>query len=73
MGFRSGEYFGRKISLAPAERMSRRTGFPFVATEIVHDHDVTGSQEENPFEVGLEALAVDRTVENPWCVNPVAT
>ena len=25
IGLRSGEYFGRKISLAPTERMSRRT------------------------------------------------
>src|SRR6266513_5025198 len=28
MGFRSGEYFGRKNSLAPAERMSWRTALP---------------------------------------------
>jgi len=28
MGFRSGEYFGRKNNLAPAERMSCRTALP---------------------------------------------
>ena len=28
IGFRSGEYFGRKKSLAPVERMSSRTALP---------------------------------------------
>ena len=44
IGLRSGEYFGRKNSLAPAERMSAAHGFALVAAEIVHDDDVAGLQ-----------------------------
>jgi hypothetical protein len=38
IGFRSGEYFGRKKSLGPgcADELAHRFGF--VTTEIVHDH-----------------------------------
>ena len=52
MGLRSGEYLGRKNSLAPAARMSWLDGFAFVAAEIVHDDDIAGLQgrEENLFD-----------------------
>ena len=71
MGFRSGEYFGRKNSLAPRERPH---GFTFVAAEIVRDDNVTGLQgrEENLLDVNCEALTVDRAIENPWRLGPIA-
>jgi hypothetical protein len=64
MGFKSGEYFGRKRSLAPAWRMAERTAF-FVGAEIVHDHDVASCQgrDEDLFDVDLEPLAIDQSVE----------
>src|ERR1700704_5240303 len=70
MGFRSGEYFGRKKSFA--DQWSH--GFTFVAAEIVHDDYVTGLQgrEQNLLDVNCEALTVDRAIENPWCLDPIA-
>ena len=44
IGFRSGEYFGRKKSRAPAARMARRTAAALVRAEVVHDDDVAGTQ-----------------------------
>ena len=60
MGFRSGEYLGKKISLAPAAR-------------IVHDDDVAGAQRgsEDLLDIGLKALAVDRAFKKPRGVDPV--
>ena len=73
MGFRSGEYLGSKNSLAPAERMARRTALPLVRAEIVHDDDVAGLEgwDKNLIDIELEALAVDRSVDQPWCFDTV--
>ena len=73
MGFRSGEYFGRKKSLAPAARMSCAHGLALVAAEIVHDDDVAWAQrgDEDLLDIGSKALAVDRPLEKPWRVDPV--
>jgi hypothetical protein len=35
MGFRSGEYLGRKKSLAPAARMDRRTALPLCEPRLM--------------------------------------
>src|ERR1700681_206054 len=45
-----------------------------MAAEIVHNDDVTRLQgrEENSLDVNCEALTVDRAVENPWCLDPIA-
>lgn len=40
IGFRSGEYFGRKNSLAPTERISRANDLAPVTAEIIDDDDV---------------------------------
>jgi hypothetical protein len=42
-------------------------------TEIVHDHDIAGSQrwDQKLFNPGKKALRVDRTIENTGSVNPV--
>ena len=48
-------------------------GFRFVASEIVHDDDVSGPQDldELLFDVGPEADAVDRAVEDAGCYQAI--
>src|SRR5947209_8500216 len=72
IGLRSGEYLGRKKSLALAERMAAN-GLAVVAAEIVHGHEVAGSdrREQHLLDIGLIAVAVDRPVEGPRRVNAV--
>ena len=52
---------------------SASVGGSFVATEIVHDDDVTSMQgrDQNLFDMGLECLAVDRPVDHPRGCDPV--
>ena len=71
MGFRSGEYLGRKSRRAPAALMARRTAL--LLCEIVHDDDVALPQgrDEDLVDVEAERLAVDRPVEEPWRLDPV--
>src|ERR1700738_2108555 len=68
MGFRSGEYFGRKKSRAPAARVARRTALLLCEPKIVHDDDVAWPQrrDKNLFDIEQETLAVDRPVDEPW-------
>jgi hypothetical protein len=75
MGLRSGEYFGSKNSLAPAERMARPHGLALVRTEIVHDDDIAGlvGGDENLIDIELETLAIDRFVDKPWCIDAIMT
>ena len=70
IGFRSGEQ-EEKLGPGRANELAHRFGF--VTTEIVHDHDVAGAKrgDEDLLDIGPEALAVDRTVEEPWSVDPV--
>jgi hypothetical protein len=69
MGFKSGEYFGKKKSLAPAEAHD----FASMAAEIVHHHDVAGTKrrEKDLFDIEAEAVAVDWTFKEPWRLDPV--
>src|ERR1700694_4234755 len=71
MWFRSGEYFGRKKSRAPAARMARGTA----RTKIVHDDDVAWPQrrDKNLFDIEQETLAVDRPVDEPWSCDAIVT
>ena len=73
IGFRSGEYFGRKKSLAPAARMAARIALPLWGAEIVHDDDVARLQRRHQdlFDIEPEALAVDRPVQEPRCDDAV--
>src|ERR1700680_4158442 len=63
IGLRSGEYLGRKNSLAPADRIN---GFSLVAAKIVHDHEVARRKHrcQHLLDIGFEAFAVDRTVDH---------
>ena len=49
-------------------------GLAFVAAEIVHDDDVAGLErrDENLLDIGEEAFAVDRPVDDAGCVDAVA-
>ena len=60
IGFRSGEYFGKKRG---ADELAYCFGF--VTAEIVHDHDVAGTKrgDKDLLDIGPEALTVDGTVE----------
>ena len=73
IGFRSGEYLGRKKSLAPAERMARRTALPLCEPRLSMMTMSPGLQrrDEDLLDVELEALAVDRPVDQPRCVDAV--
>ncbi len=78
MGFRSGEYLGRKRRRAPAALMARRTALllcepRFVRAEIVRDHDVARPQggDEDLVDVEPEGLAVDGPVEQPRRLDPI--
>ena len=64
IGFRSGLYFGRKQSVAPTVSTTARTA-GLRCTDIQHD-DIAGAQRrcEHLFDVGEEAHAIDRTVED---------
>ena len=68
MGFRSGEYLGRKSNFAPAANC-----FSFVAAEIVHYHKVTSFERghQHLLDIDQEAFAVDRTIEDPWGIDTV--
>lgn len=49
-------------------------GIAAVRPEAVHDHDVARTQDRDQslLDVETEALAVDRAVDEPGCVNAVA-
>ena len=44
-----------------------------VAAEIVEDHDIAGTKgwKQHLLDIGSEALAVDRSLDEPWRVDPV--
>lgn len=46
-----------------------------MAAEIVHDDDVARLEHRNQllFDIGAKALAVDRSVEDTWCSQPILT
>src|SRR5213075_740728 len=48
-------------------------GFPFVAAEIVDDHDISGLEggHEHLLDIGKEALAIDRAVDDARRIDPV--
>jgi len=73
IGLRSGEYFGRNTRRAPTSRIALRTAFPFVGAEVVEDHDVARleGRNEDLLDIGVKALAIDRSVEQAGRVDAV--
>ena len=74
MGLRSGEYGGRYQSLAPAAWIDAAHGCRLVAAEIVHDDDVAGFEHRHELllDIGPEAFAVDRPIEDARRCEPIA-
>ena len=72
IGFKSGEYFGRKNNLAPAERMSWRTALLLWLPRL-SDHDIawTKRRQENLLDIDPEAHAIDWSFDEPWRIDPV--
>src|ERR1700704_2470405 len=73
IGLRSGEYFGRKNSLAPADRMARRTALPLCEPRLSMTTMSPGLRvvDENLVDIEPEAFAVDRSVDEPRRVDAV--
>jgi hypothetical protein len=67
--------FGQEEQLGAGrtDELSHRPAF--VAAEVIHDHDVAGTKrwDEHLFDIEAEALAVDRTLEQPRRVDAVVT
>jgi hypothetical protein len=72
IGLRSGEYFG-KTRGAPRRPDRPPHGLSLVGAEIVEDHDVARLErrDEELFDIGAEAFAVDRPVEQAGRVDAV--
>src|SRR5215213_1754293 len=68
IGFRSGEYLGRKRRRAPAARMARRTALllcePRLSMTTMSPCRRVGTR--TFVDVEPEGLAIDRPVEEPW-------
>ncbi len=64
--------FGQEEKLGAGCSNELAHGFAPVAAEIVNDDDIARLQggDEDLLDINSEGLAVDRTVENPWGVNP---
>ncbi len=64
IGLRSGEYLGRNSRRAPAALIAWRTAFPLCDPRFEHDDVVAlEGRNEELFDVGQKALAVDGSVE----------
>ena len=73
MGLRSDEYLGRKMSLAPALRIAWRTALPLWLPRLSMMTMSPGWERGNEdlLYVDQEPLAVDRTVDQPGCLDPI--
>ena len=63
IGLRSGEYFGKNTRRAPTSRIARRTAFPLWEPRFPHHESPLKGGREELFDIGAEAFAVDRPVE----------
>jgi hypothetical protein len=70
-----GRVFGQEEELGAGRPESLANGFAFVAAEIVQDHQITWPKGGNQhfLDVGSEALAVDRTVDEPGRIDAIVT
>ena len=73
MGLRSGEYLGRKTRRAPTVSDGLPHPLPLVGAEIVEDHSVARleGRDEELLDIGAEAFAVDRAVEQAGRIDAV--
>jgi hypothetical protein len=71
IGFRSGEYFGRKKFCADrADELTNR--FALVTAEVIQDDDIAGSKDrqKNLLDIGAKAHAIDWPPDEPWRIDP---
>src|ERR1700749_274189 len=75
IGFRSGEYLGRKNSFAPAERIAWRTASPLWLPRLSMDHHVARLERgrQRFLDISSKAFAVDRTIDQPRRLDAVVT
>ena len=68
-----GGVFWQEEELGAGGADERPHRLAFVATEIVHDDDVTFAQrgQEDLLDIGSKALAVDRPLKQPRCIDAV--
>ena len=68
-----GRVFWQEEELGAGGSDERPHRLAFVATEIVHDDDVTFAQrgQEDLLDIGSKALAVDRPLKQPRCIDAV--
>ena len=73
MGLRSGEYLGRKTRRAPTARMAFRTPFPLWEPRLSRITASPGLRvpDEELLDIGAEAFAVDRAVEQAGRIDAV--
>jgi hypothetical protein len=62
---------GTAVWRDPAKRIT--DGAALMALQVVHDDDVAGPQRrhEHVYHIDQKAVAVDRAIEQPWCLDPV--
>src|ERR1700730_14197125 len=71
MGFRSGEYLGRKNNLAPADRIAQRMAFPLWLPRYHQEVASCKRGHQHVLDIDFEAFAVDWTVENPGSLDVI--
>src|SRR5437773_5089542 len=75
MGFRSGEYLGRKNSFTPAALRAWRMTFPLWLPRLSMTTMSPGLQgrQENLLNINLEPLPIDRTLDEPRSIDAIMT
>ena len=72
-GVQIGRVFGQEEQPRAGRPDRSPNGFSFVAAEIVHHHEITNFERgrQHLLDIDREALAIDRTVEDPWGIDAV--
>ena len=72
-GVQVGRIFWQEDQLCAGRSDEPANGFAFMAAQIVHDDDVTGTKrrDEELGDIGLKSLAIDWTLDKPWGVDAV--
>src|SRR5215813_15025418 len=68
-----GRVFRQEKQLGAGRADQPANGLTSVTAKIIDDDDVAGTKcgEQHLVEIDLEALAVDRPLDQPWCLDPI--
>jgi len=68
-----GRVFGQEEEFGADRTDELANCFAPVATEVIQDDDIAGSKDrqKNLLDIGAEADAIDRPLDEPWCIDPV--